>query len=194
MGIRDLKNLRTGQPMKQRRCNTVGRVFNPPSGRVENPSYEKDARRGISSLQVVFILPILILFTIAIVQYGTLLVTKQTIAASCAKAARTAARGGELQDVRLTVAKVLATNKMGVSDSGDVAIVVERHGKPPETAGNPQVAYQPRAADVQPGEVRVTVCVRRGRFAGRRIPNWLGVLGHSFTPRRLQCSSLAAVE
>ena len=143
---------------------------------------------------MVFILPILILFTIAIVQYGTLLVTKQTIAASCAKAARTAARGGELQDVRLTVAKVLATNKMGVSDSGDVAIVVERHGKPPETAGNPQVAYQPRAADVQPGEVRVTVCVRRGRFAGRRIPNWLGVLGHSFTPRRLQCSSLAAVE
>jgi TadE-like protein len=163
-------------------------------GRVGKPSYGKDARRGISSLQVIFILPILILFTIAVVQYGAWLVTKQTIAASCAKAARTAARGGELRDVKRTVAKVLATNKMGVSDNGDVAIVVERYGKPSETAGNPQVTCRRCGPEVQPGEVRVTVCVRRGRFAGRRIPNWLGVLDRWFTPRQLQCSSLAAVE
>lgn len=151
-------------------------------------------RRGITALQVILILPFLLLFTLAVVQYGVSLVTKQTIAASSAEAARTAARGGDLKDVRRTVARVLGTNKMPVSDQGDVAVVVERHGQQPEIAGNPQVSCRPHGPELQSGEVRVTVCVRRGRFAGRRIPNWLGAAGRLFTPQKLQCSSLAAVE
>jgi hypothetical protein len=163
--------------MKQRKCES-----------------KRNRRRGITSVQVVLILPFLILFTIAVVQYGMWLVTKQTIAASSAEAVRTAARGGDLKEIERTVAKVLGTNKMRVSNHGDVAIIVERHGKPPEVAGNPRVKCRPHGPDVQPGEVRLTVCVRRGRFAGRRIPNWLGAIGRGFTPRKLQCSSLAAVE
>lgn len=153
-----------------------------------------DRRRGTTSVQVILILPVLFLFTLAMVQCGSWLVTKQTIAAASAKAARTAARGGDLNHVQWTVARVLGTNKMGVGRRGDVAIVVERHGTEPAFAGNPHVKCRPYGPALQPGEVRVTVCVRRGRFAGRRIPNWLGPLGRFFTPRKLQCSSLAAVE
>jgi len=151
-------------------------------------------RSGVTSLQVVFLLPLLILFTIAIVQFGILLVAKQTLVAASTKGVRTAARGGELKDVQRTVARVLGTNRMDISRDGDVVILLEQHGHRPQVAGNQNIECRPQGPELRRGEVRVTVCLRQGGRAGRHLPNWLGSVGLHLSPSHLRCSSLAVAE
>lgn len=159
--------------------------------RIQTTRKNPQRRRGVNSVQLALFLPLLIIFTIAVVQFGLCLVAKQTVANSAAEGVQTAARGGDLDDITRTVARGLGTDGIPIRKDGDVAILVERHGKQPEIAGNAAVSCCPFGPDLQPGEVRVTVCVRRGGSTNNSIPSWLG---DNFSPRRLQFSSLAAIE
>lgn len=153
------------------------------------------ARRGGSiALQLVFVFPLLLLLTLAVLQTGMWLISRHTVSSAACAAAQTAAKGGDMQHVARTAARALGTNKLQLSADGDAIVVLERYGKEPQFAGNGSISCRPFGPQLQPGELRVTVCVRRGRFAGGRLPNWLGAFAAGTSAGGLQSSSLAAAE
>ncbi len=155
---------------------------------------KKLQRRGVVSLQVVFVLPILVITTIAVVQFGMQVVARETISASATSGARAAARGGDVREVTNAVANALATDKIGTSERGHTVIVTEVYGEKPKRTGNTNVECRLPRMKLKPREVRVTVSVRGGRRGSVRIPNWFGALGRPLSPRRIQSSALLTVE
>lgn len=127
-------------------------------------------------------------------QFGLQVVARQTITASAVAGARTAARGGNKEDVTKTVAKTLATDKIALNNKANTIVVIERFGEEPKSAGNTKIRCRPFGPELREGEVRVTVCVLGGRRGSPRIPNWLGFLARPMSPRRIQSSTLLTVE
>ncbi len=157
-------------------------------------SQRTSKRRGFVSMQLIFILPLLVITTIAVVQFGKQIVARETISASATAGARTAARGGDVRDVTRSVARALATDKIGVSEHGHTVIVIEKYGEKPKWSGNADVKCNPAGPKLKLGEVRVTVCVRGGKNGSARIPNWFGSMGRPMSLRRIQSSALLTVE
>ena len=122
-------------------------------------SSRRARRRGVISMQVVLIVPMLLIMTITIVQFGMQILARQTINASAVAGATTAARNGGLEDVTRSVSRVLGTDKIRVHKNGRVAILLEQFGREPAVAGNTRLSCRPSGPKLRPGEVRVTVCV-----------------------------------
>ncbi|GAB4151983.1 MAG: hypothetical protein Tsb009_27640 [Planctomycetaceae bacterium] len=163
------------------------------SARLANADWQPK-RRGAISLQVILLIPLLLIATISVVQYGMQVVARQTVQAAATAGARTAARGNKSEDVTKAIAHVLAADKIPVHQNGQVVIVQEHFGKEPIITGNISIPCKPNGPNLREGEVRVTVCVLAGSKGSSRIPNWLGALGRPLSPKHIQASSLVFFE
>jgi hypothetical protein len=135
-------------------------------------------RRGVSVLEALCVVPLLLLMTVATLQFGLQMVARQGVAAAAVAGVREAARGADVEDVTARVAAVLAAHRLGSSDQVSVHL---------ETGNGDDDSQLP------PGQVRVTVILEaQGR--GGVAPDWLGDWGLSLGRRCWQASSLALME
>ncbi|HMO36296.1 MAG TPA: TadE/TadG family type IV pilus assembly protein [Gemmatales bacterium] len=76
----------------------------------------KKLRRGILVLELLFILPILLLLTLAMVQFSLTLHARQQLVAASREGCRVAALGGDLGEVERTVKRTLGQGRLAEAD------------------------------------------------------------------------------
>mgnify|MGYP002624641113 CR=1 FL=1 len=152
-------------------------------------------RRGAALLEATLALPLLVLITLAAVQFGQAVVVEQAIGAAADEAAREAAKAANPQEMQTLVNQMLASVSL-VADTGsgvrvDVqyAVGIEYHFGD-DSLGTPDAPMfsQGPANSPDVNEVRVTI---RANFKYTKVPDMLGYFGLSFQNRRCESSALA---
>jgi Flp pilus assembly protein TadG len=163
-------------------------------------------RRGAVTLEMILALPLLLIASLAIFQFGVLQIIQQTTTTAAVEGARAAAREGDASDAREAAVEavndVLAVHGLAVSpgsglapSGGGVRLAVEY----PQggsvllaEAGDSDVACETPASPTLTGnEVRVTVCVD---LTKQPLLNLLATFGFDVLGKRLQTSAMAAKE
>ncbi len=155
----------------------------------------KSLRRGVVTLEVILCLPVLIIATLAALEFGVVLVVQQAITAAAIEGAREAGRGSTPNKVAAAVDTILAVHNIAGATAGtpDARVQVEV-GTNSAAVGDTSIPCTPTGpATLGSGEVRVTVCVRM-TDGDRPVPDWLGYFGFSLTGKTYQISALAALE
>jgi hypothetical protein len=145
-------------------------------------------RRGAAVMESVMAVTILVMLSIAVVEFGTTAGIQNAIAHAAVKAAREAGKGADADALVTVVNNVLDPHELTIgNDAGllledPAALLNENRGDVPCNAP---------AADVENGYVRVTVCV-----SGTALPfiRHLEALGICFTDRLFQFSSVTKRE
>lgn len=112
-------------------------------------------RRGSMALQVVMVMPILLIVTLAIFQFGVLLLVHQAITHAATVAAREAAKGADPAQLECIVEEVLKPH--GIYVGPTMGIVLEDPDCNPPLGD--LACSAPPPVVLQPDEVRVTICV-----------------------------------
>ena len=145
-------------------------------------------RRGVETLQLVLVLPLLVIVTIAALQYAVLVIVQEAATHAATVGAREAAKGADADDVRDVVNEVLSPHQ--IMTGPNASVVLETFGAAPEQRG--LLACGPIAGPpLNTDEVRVTVCVD---IASPPLLNCLTMFGIDFTGQRLEISALSPVE
>lgn len=144
--------------------------------------------KGSITLEVALILPILVLLTIATIQFAIFTTVEQAVVHAATVAAREAAKGATVGKLECVVETVLSPHGVTIGDHASV-LLEDPQASPSFTqvgslACTP--ASNPTAPD--PGEVRVTVCVDMGV---RPFLNSLKYIGIDYTGKRFSISSIA---
>lgn len=154
-------------------------------------------RTGAATLEAILVVPVLVIVTVAAIQFAVTLVVEQSIAHTATVAAREAAKetalptntasdiADELVDV---VNTMLAPHKLAVGPS--VSFALEIGGSPTQTRGS-LACDPPSQPTVGPDEVRVSVCVRLDTAP---FPNLLSGFDIDVANRCLRRSSLVKKE
>jgi Flp pilus assembly protein TadG len=155
-------------------------------------------RRGAVTLEFIIALPILVIVTLALVQYGVLLLVQQAVTHAATIGAREAAKGADVVATAASVSNVLSgTHGITISDtagsgakvllesSDNLAIVTETE------FGDPDLTCNPPAPALGANEVRVTVCLS---LTSKPLLNVLAAYGLSFSGKRFEISALAKKE
>ncbi|WP_460164954.1 TadE/TadG family type IV pilus assembly protein [Thermostilla marina] len=152
-------------------------------------SYRSRSRRGSLTLQMVLILPILLLVSLAILQFGILMTVEQSVTHAATVAAREAAKGADAEAVAASVEEVLSLHGLTIGDALSVVIEDPSASDPVVSRGN--LACEPPNTDLDAGLVRATVCVELSR---RPFLNALRCFAVDFTGRRFTVSAVAPRE
>jgi hypothetical protein len=116
------------------------------------------ARRGALTVEALFIIPIILLITIAIIEFGILLSIQHSVVLSAMKGAREAGKGADIDDLVVIVNEKLAPHNLAVGTS--VAVRLEDLAASTDVQqGDPACNPLPSTPGLQAGDVRVTVCV-----------------------------------
>ena len=155
-------------------------------------------RRGFQTLELVFVLPVLILLLLAALEYGRVLTTRSGVIQAVTVAAREAGKGGNILDVTEAVNRVLAAHHVAITDvsgSGTKLLIQDGSGAISEF-GDPNLSL-PQPPAIGPDEVCVTLCIEidAKRTDGRRsiIPS-LDVLGFSRSGKHLSTRAVVKKE
>jgi Flp pilus assembly protein TadG len=157
-------------------------------------------RRGVETLEVVLALPVLLIATIAVFEFGFLILVHQAVTTAAVEGVREAAKDQSTTEATaLEVQRILGVHEMSFATTGtnttdDVRVVVERFGSPTDQVGNTSLLCSPQGITLLPNQIRVTVCIRMTNANGRPVPNWLSSLGFTLVDRRLEASALASAE
>ncbi len=124
----------------------------------------RDRRSGSTTLQIIFVLPILLITLIATIQIGFLITLKQAVSHAASVATREAGKGADLDGVVCVVNSVLRPHTLAV---GECVGVILEDGDTVEQAGSAPCA-PPDSPTLAAGQVRVSVCVDLSKqpFAG----------------------------
>lgn len=165
------------------------------------PRTHRRLRRGVGVLQLIVALPVLLITTLAIFQFGFVMVVQQTVTAAATEGARAAAK--EMTASAANMAAIAAVNSVldihglvvdptSTDPASDTKMVLEYAGGSPVITGDPGLGCStPSSPSVLGGEVRVTVCVD---LTTSPLLNVLTTFGFDFTGKRLEISSMAALE
>lgn len=179
----------------------------PTARRGRRFSMRSTRRRGVEAVEVIVALPVLIIATLAIFQFGILMLIYQAVATATIEGAREAGKGGNINAVASVVNQILVPHGVVVTTtSTDANIVIEQSDPPaaPVTTmlnGNP--CYPPTGVPLSTihRETRVTFSlslVPQGATSawGTRqgVPNWLSIFGFSLAGKRFEVSSLVRTE
>ena len=163
-------------------------------------------RRGAVTLEMIVALPVLLIASLAIFQFGVLQILQQTATTAAVEGARAAAREANVDNAREAavdaVNDVFAVHGLAVSPGsgmaptgGGVRLAVEyRQGGSLllAEAGDSAVACEtPDSPMLTDNEVRVTVCVD---LTKQPLLNLLSTFGFDVLGKRLQISALADKE
>ena len=151
-------------------------------------------RHGVGTIQLILAVPVLFIATLAIFQFGMVMLINQTIVTATIEGTREAARGGNIEDVRAVVNQFLAIHQLEVVDNPmGLARLILDPPNPITEVGNPAIPCSPDGPAPVAGEVRVTLCVRVSQN-DEPIPNFLQMFGFSLSDQTYEASSLQLVE
>lgn len=165
------------------------------------------ARRGSITLEFILVTPIIIVLTWAVFQYGILLLVRQSVTHAATVAAREAGKGEPIDVIGRVVDNVLIVHCLDIADENGDPIpnsgmrVLLETGDP--LGGSPLVQSfgdasvvcdAPDGPDVQPDEVRVTVCIDLSKPPMCNFLFNFGLTELTFEGKRLVISSLVKKE
>jgi Flp pilus assembly protein TadG len=160
------------------------------------------ARRAVLVLQLLVVLPLLLITTLACFEFGMVFMVDQALLTAATQGARIAAKGGGMTNVVAAVNQTLSVYGIQIqSSSSDANIVLEKAGS--STVNYTSVSCTPAGPTLQttPAETRVTVCLayraaasNSAWLAGRSIPDWLQVYGFSWGSTQFRVSALCLTD
>jgi len=152
------------------------------------------SRRGVTSIELILVMIVLILATFVSLQFGIALVVKQTVAQAATVAAREAAKGADPDELEEVIERVLAGHQIVLGP--DASFVLED----PDPVLGPGMVLPtrgthpctPPATPVIDGdEVRITICVS---LTVHPILNILEDYGIDYSGRSFTISAVATRE
>jgi len=155
-------------------------------------------RRGIEVLEVIIALPVMIIITLALFEFGMLMVVDQTVVSATTKGAREAGKGANILEVADVVNQLLAVHSIAITPTSTTGNIVLEVGGQPTTTINGNPCTPPASPSLGTDEVRVTVCVdlTYPPVAGETppVPDALATFGFTLNGRHLQSSTLVKKE
>lgn len=157
-------------------------------------------RRGMEHLELVLVMPILFMATIAIFQFGILMLYHTAVTSAAVEGAREFAKPGATPtNVANSIQNFLAIHRVHfdttstTAGGGDAFVLFETSESQTTTTfsrGNSDLAVTAVGpATLSPNEVRVTVCSKLVSAADRPVPNWLKYVGLDLSARHIQVTS-----
>lgn len=164
------------------------------------PRWCSSKRKGVEYLELILVMPILFIATLAIFEFGILLLYEETVTSATVEGAREAAKTGDDTAVAAIVQQFLAINKVifdttTISNGGGHAYVLIERGLTKGERGN--LHYAANATGPNPltaNEVRVTVSTPMVVANDQPVPNWLRYFGLDLATSKMQVSSMTLVE
>lgn len=144
-------------------------------------------RRGVSTVELILVLVVLIVATMAALQFGIALIVKQAVAHAATVAAREAAKGASTGQLQSIVEQVLAGHQITLGPQA--ALVLEDPDPRPPVGSLP--CTPPATPTLDGDEVRVTLCVS---LTAHPMLNILQAYGIDFTGRTFTISAVATRE
>lgn len=154
-------------------------------------------RRGVEILELILALPVMLIASLAVLEFGILVLVQQAVTTAATEGAREAAKGATCTEVGEVVEAFLAAHNLDISGGGSVKVVCESKAGGVTTtasAGNASLDCSPPGFGLNNGEVRVTVCVEVTDGNDKPVPDWLSVFGFSLAGATFEVSSLAQFE
>jgi hypothetical protein len=151
----------------------------------------------VETVELLLVLPILVIATIAIIEFGILLMFHQAVIDAATAGAREAGKGGNVNAVALKVNRFLSPFDVGIAGVGpSLGNIVLEDGLNPPVLYNPggPACDPPPSPAVGANEVRVTVCLAIHSPSGKPVPDWLSVFGFSLSGRKFEVSALVRKE
>lgn len=161
------------------------------------------SRRAAIVVEVLVVFPVLFIATLAVFEFGILVVVDQAITAGATAGAREAAKVGAVtNEVAAVIDEIISVHQITfdptTTNATDDARVIIEYGPPISATaerGNTTITCFPQGPAVGTNEVKVTVCVNVTNAAGEQpVPDWLSTFGFSLAGRTFEISSLANVE
>ncbi|QDV49474.1 TadE/TadG family type IV pilus assembly protein [Gimesia fumaroli] len=165
------------------------------------------ARRRTGSVILEFILafPIILILSLAIIEFGFFALLQQTTTAATIEGSREAAQVGSTSlTVGNLIQEYLAINSLtlivapAAPGAGDVLVVIQEGGDLPAqttSLGNSSIPCTPVGPAPSPAEVKVTVCLNltdtNGTFP---LPNLLSSFGFTLSGKQLEISAMTGLE
>ncbi len=154
------------------------------------------SRRGVLTIQLILALPILLLATLAVIEFGVLMLVHHATCTAAIEGSREAEKGADCNQVAGIVAAYLSAHGLEITPHGPVRVVCEKRiggVTHVESRGNGGIACQPNGGPLNNGEVRVTVCAKASDGVSP-VPDWLAVFGFSLSDRVVSASSLTYID
>jgi len=157
-------------------------------------------RRGLEYLELVLVMPVLFMATIAIFQFGIMMLYHTAVTSAAVEGAREYAKPGAtatkvaeyIQNFLLIHQVQFNTNTL-VAGSGDAYILFELSdtmATTTEERGNADLTVSAVGPPTfSANEVRVTVCSKLISANDRPVPNWLKYIGLDLSPRLIRVTS-----
>ena len=174
------------------------------TGRLQLPVRRK-RRNGSVLLEFILAFPIILILSLAIIQFGFFSLLQQTITAAAIEGSREAAQIGSTSDsVGTLIQNYVAINSLNfvvapaAPGAGDVLVVIQEGGVLPintTSLGNSDIPCTPVGPDPDISEVKVTICLNltdtNGTFP---LPNLLSSFGYTLSGKQLEISSMTGLE
>lgn len=163
-------------------------------------AWRKSKRKGVEFLELILVTPILFIATLAIFEFGILVLYQEAVTSAVVEGAREAAKSTDDTEVAGVVQSFLALHNVifdttNISNGGGNAYVLIERGPAVGERGNlnyAAAAYGPNP--LNSNEVRVTVSTPMVVANDQPVPNWLRFFGFNLGSSRMQISSLTLAE
>ncbi len=173
----------------------------PGTSRCRPRAIRRAARRAVLVLQLVVVLPLLLIATLACFEFGMVFMIDQALLTAATQGARIAAKGGNMTNVVTAVNQTMSVYGIQIQPStSDANVVLEEAGQP--TVNYTSVPCTPHGPTLQstPAETRVTVCLAYRKAASGSawlrgsIPDWLQIFGFSWGTTQFRVSALCLTD
>lgn len=151
------------------------------------PTSIRQRRRGMISLESVFVLLVLIIATLATFQFASALIVKQAVSHAATVAARELAKGADEAEVEYSINRILSPHSIQIGHGA--SFVVEIPSLQPQHGT--LACTPPVSPTIATDEIRVTLCVS---LTAGPILNVLKPYGIDFTGKTFSISSVASKE
>lgn len=162
-------------------------------------------RRGSVLLEFILAFPIILILSLAIIEFGFFSLLQQTITASAIEGSREAAKvGATTTSVGNLIQQYMAINSLNLDvgaqpaapGQGDVLVVIEDgSGILTQTIGNSDIPCSPVGPAPALTEIKVTVCLNLTDTNGTTpIPDLLSTFGFTLSGKQLEISAMTGLE
>lgn len=149
-------------------------------------------------MEIIIALPVMVIITLALFEFGLLMVVDQTVVSAATKGAREAGKGANVMEVADVVNEFLAVHSIAITSTSATGNIVLEVGGQPTTSLNGNPCTPPATPVLGLDEARVTVCVELTYppIAGETppVPDALATFGFTLDGRSLKTSTLVKKE
>ncbi|QDT90476.1 TadE/TadG family type IV pilus assembly protein [Gimesia algae] len=159
-------------------------------------------RTGSVLLEFILAFPLILILSLAIIQFGFFALLQQTVTVATIEGSREAAQVGASTDsVGNLIKQYVALNSLDLiltspaaSGSGNVLVTIQT-GPSTVTIGNSDIPCTPVGPDPTASEVKVTVCTNLTDPSGDTpIPDLLSSFGFTLSGKQLEISAMTGLE